>query len=295
MVHHTKLSGRDNGFSLVEVLVTIVIMVVVTGTVLSAAARYMQRYRGQQLIVEVNQTLRATQELLTQEVGQAGLHGMSARATTAVVIGSPVAQAVPVDDASGLFVGQKLSVNGGADHETVEVAAVGGNTVTGAFRKNHPAGTRLTTIGPFATGVLAASTANVLQIYGDVDAEDTLTFVEYRYVPATRRLTRAVTPVGATVQQAAAVILENVLPNASGAPVFQYRTLTRAGMTFVIEVVVTLTVQAAGRDPITGGLRTQTAVLSLTPRNTLAAFALAGFSGRDNLQSQPPNLPIPVP
>jgi len=283
----------SQGFTLMELLIAVTIMLIVIGPLLEAASRYMQRYRGQQLIVEMNQGLRAAQELIGQEVIQAGFHSFAPRRVTIGVFAAPGAQAAQVNDTSFFYVGQKLAIDLGINQEIVQITDVAEASVTGVFRKDHAAGAVITEVGPFATGILPGSTANVMQIYGDIDGDGTLVFVEYRHDPVTRRLTRAVTPVGAVAQNAADVVLDNVLPNPGGNPIFRYRPLNRAGATFVVEVVVTLTVQTAERDPVTGAFRTQTASVALTPRNVLAAYDLAGLTGTRDVQNEPPGLPIP--
>ena len=287
------VSRSARGFTLIELLMTMTIMLIVTAPLLESALRYMQRHRGQQLIVEMNQGLRATQELMGQEIAHAGFHGLVPRQLTAGVLASAIAQVATVDDTSSFFAGQKLSIDLGNSQEVVQITAVGAGTVTGIFRKAHAAGAVITEVGPFPTGILPASTATVLQVYGDIMGDGTLVFVEYRYDPATRQLTRSVTPIDADEQNAADIVLDNVLPNPGGAPIFQYRTLNRVGLNFVIEVAVTLTVQTAERDPLTGAFRVQAASFTLTPRNVLAAYDLAGLTGLANVQNEPPGLPIP--
>ena len=284
---------RQYGFSLLEVIVAVAITLVIMLVLFTGLNQVQRRYRGEQLLTEVSDGIRGVVELMSQEISLAGLHGFETRTLTAPVVGSPTAQAVVLDDTTGIFVGQKLLVDIDASQETVEVTGISGSTVTGAFRRAHLAGAAVNTVGPFPTGVLPGSTATVLRLYGDLYDDGALIYVEYRVTGNT--LVRSQTSVGAIVQNAADVLLENVVGNPGGTPVFQYGARSRLGRTYVTQVAVTLTSETSTPDPETGDIRDQTVSFVVVPRNVMAAFQLHPMVGGDGfVQNQPPGLPIPI-
>lgn len=302
-----RLTSSGEGASLIELLISMGLLMAVLATVLTTAVTYQHRYRGQQLVAEMNQGLRATLELLAQEIEQAGSDGLAPRRLRGATPGGGTLQTLTLDDTSGLFAGQRLAIDTGAQQEVIRIESFGGGTsINAVVTKAHAPHSPVTRIGPFVSGVLETCVGQPgqLQMYGDLRADGTLTFVEYAYDSAARTLTRAETPVlkpgtnvASTGQNPRQVLTRNVLPNPGGTPLFTCRTLTRAGFTFVTEVAVTLTVQMAERDPDTGMRRSQTASITVRPRNAQIAHVLAGLAPaqRDaHLQVQPAGIPIPA-
>jgi prepilin-type N-terminal cleavage/methylation domain-containing protein len=283
---------NQSGFTLMEVIVSVSITLLIMVVLFTGLNQAQRRYRGEQLLSEVSDGVRGASELIAQEIAVAGYHGFQTRTVALPVVGSLAAQQVSLGDAGGIFVGQRLLVDVGEFQEDVEVTAVSGNAVTGVFRRIHSTGAVVNTTGPFPTGVLPTSTATILSMFGDFRDDGTLVYVEYRI--RGNRLTRTETPVGAGVQNPWDVILDDVIPNPGGTPVFQYGTEVYLGDTYVTQVTVTLTSETSTPDPETGELRNQTVAFSVSPRNVMAAHQLDSLSlGHDFLQNQPPGLPIP--
>src|SRR3989304_383856 len=70
---HRKEADRSMaGFSLLEVLVSVMIITVLMAAVFQFLRFNQQRYRGDQLLAERNQGARSALELMTQELQQAG-------------------------------------------------------------------------------------------------------------------------------------------------------------------------------------------------------------------------------
>ena len=69
--HATRDAGAG-GFSLLEVLVSVMIITVLMSAVFQFLRFTQQRYRGDQLLAERNQGARSALELMTQELQQAG-------------------------------------------------------------------------------------------------------------------------------------------------------------------------------------------------------------------------------
>jgi hypothetical protein len=81
------------------------------------------------------------------------------------------------------------------------------------------------------------------------------------------------TKAAATASQ---ILLSNVIANPGGTACFTYQTSTMAGVDYVTNVAVTLTVQTQQIDPVTKSYQTETkALLNVAPRNIVNAAALA--------------------
>ncbi len=271
------------------------ILMVVLGTVLSVLSRYQQAYVGQQEQASVQVGVDSALELMSQEIAQAGAVGFAPRTLGAAIVASTLAQSAPISSTDSLFVGEKLLVDSGAAQELVAVEAVGQGSFTGIFTQNHAAGAPVTALGVFGSGVLTTTAGNTLDLYGDINADGTLVFVEYDCNTATGDLTRSVTPIGSTTQTAAQPLLTGLAANPAGTPCFQFQTVPFGGTTYVTSVKVTLTSQSAQVNPQTGEPATMTASLVIAPRNVLRALSFAEMTPPRTalLEPTPPGLPIP--
>ncbi len=90
------------------------------------------------------------------------------------------------------------------------------------------------------------------------------------------------------------VILSNVQPNppdpgtTPNAPCFKYQEQTFAGLTYVIDVSVTLTVQTQNLDPQTHQFQRETkALLNVSPRNVFEGWQLASAGVANRIQPMP--------
>ena len=64
-----------------------------------------------------------------------------------------------------------------------------------------------------------------------------------------------------------------------------------SGTTFVVDVAITLTVQTADKDPITGLFQRETkALLNVSPRNVFNVWQLAGLGLGYRVQPTPPSV-----
>ena len=205
--------------------------------------------------------------------------------------------------------------------ETVRVIGLDtvANTVTGCFWHNHVAGaqgvgTPVVAQGGFANGIVPpvgivnGSTANRLKMFGDINGDGQLVYVEYYCdngdagTAGSHNLYRNImdfdiAPGAKPPNDNSRILLSNIYPNppdAAGAarPCFQYQTVQQIAQgtvfTFVLDVAVTLTAQTALVDPITKQFQTETkALLNVSPRNVYNAFSLVGMGYTDHVQSTP--------
>ncbi|MBI3490541.1 MAG: type II secretion system protein [Acidobacteria bacterium] len=337
-------TDSESGFSLVELLVATGLLLVVSSIVTTAL---MQMTQSQTTIwnrTEMHSGIRGATELLQQEVGQAGRTALSAT----VSLNAPVAAAVSCDpgtpltnavtvavvskDASGNVVTSVNGINplsgifagGGASgayellftldgdsQEAVKIASVdqAGSTVTACFTKDHLAGTVLSPLGAFATGIISptgivnGSSATVLKLYGDVIGDGNMVYIEYTCDTVNHNLYRNVMPynqVGKPAVTNSQILLSNIIDNPGGTPCFTYQTTSLivqgTPFTFVLDVAVTLTVQTQQIDPLTKQYQTETkALLNVSPRNIFAAWEMASLGYTDHIQSTPTTVTALLP
>ncbi|MBZ5560509.1 MAG: prepilin-type N-terminal cleavage/methylation domain-containing protein [Acidobacteriia bacterium] len=181
----------ESGFSLIELLVAITLLLVVSSIVTSAL---MQMTQSQTTIwnrTEMHSGIRGATELLQQEVGQAGRAALSATVSLLAPVGptaggpcNPDTPTAPGDTVAVVSKDDKgnvvTSVNGinplsgifaqaganpsymlmatldGDNQEVVKIGAVDqvASTITACFANPHLAGTVLMPIGAFATGIV---------------------------------------------------------------------------------------------------------------------------------------------
>ena len=204
----------------------------------------------------------------------------------------------------------------GPNRETTPVWAIDNSvnppTLTACFNKNHPAGITLMALGGFANGIVPpaapptnfpnGSTGNVLKMFGDINGDGNMVYVEYTCDTAagsTHKLYRNVMDFTSATKPKlsdALVLLSNVQDNPGGAPCFTYQTdgsnpkiiVQGQPVVFVLDVAITLTVQTQQKDPVTGQYQNETkALLNVSPRNVFNAWQLANSGFTDHIQSTP--------
>ena len=285
----------ESGFSLPELLVSVMVLVSVIGTVTSLLFQMANAHRTVWNRTQMHSAVRGATELLQQEVGQAGLVALPGAPTLSAAVATGT-QAVIVSSASGMFVGEQLSIDTGSNQETVTLTAVAGNQITAAFTGAHAAGATIIAVGGFASGIVPASTANgstgsVLKLFGDVNGDGNMVYVEYTCNTANHKLYRNVMPwnVGAKpALSTAIVLLSNIVPNPNGTPCFTYQTAIVGANTYVTDVAITLTVQTQDIDPITRQFQTETkTLLNVSPRNVFNVWELASIGATNRIQPMP--------
>ena len=324
---------RHAGFTLLETLVALVVLLAVSGIVM---AGMMQLMRTQGTIAnrtEMHTSVRSATELLQQEIGQAGLVSLPVdpvtgltiplsmtTAVTPLVPDVPWTQQVSLSSFANIFNGEQLVVDTGVNQETVTVtcgvACI--NPISATFNYAHAAGVPVMVQGAFATGIVppgticggvpCGSTPTVLKLYGDINGDGNMRYVEYTCDPTNNLglgpvLLRNEMPYDAVLKATldpSKVLLSNLLtnpPDQNGNPVpcFTYQTqtvLTNTGLdTFVTGVAVTLTEQTQNRDPQTNQFQSETkALLNVSPRNVFNAWELANAELTDRVQTMPPSV-----
>jgi prepilin-type N-terminal cleavage/methylation domain-containing protein len=278
------------GFSLLELLVSITVLVVISGGVLSVIGFYQKSFGRTEIRSDMYENVRGVAELMEQEIGQAGLVSLPTSTLTSAVAPSVLAQTVNVSSTTSMFVGEQLLVDAGNSEELVTVTALTATTIKAIFAKAHtivPTAPPITALGVFHSGIVPpltadGSTANVMNIFGDINADGSLVYVRYTCTPGTSAapgtLTRSVTTIvpGVNAISASQTLLSTLIGGA-GLACFQYVSqASTSGFTFVSNVGFTLSVQATRPDPQTLQYSTMTkSFLNLAPRNVLAGLEWA--------------------
>src|SRR5438067_7061047 len=168
---------------------------------------------------EMHSGIRGATELLQQEVGQAGRISLPGTVTLAAAVTVPTACDAGTPAAGAQTIGVNTSIAGGNalsgmfaaagagphillttldgdNQETLVVAALDGaaapKTISACFTKTHATGTVLVPLGGFSSGIIPpavnaggmpifpnGSTPTVLKLYGDINADGNMVYVEY--------------------------------------------------------------------------------------------------------------------
>jgi prepilin-type N-terminal cleavage/methylation domain-containing protein len=304
---HTTSSGpgeyRDSGFSLPELLISLLVLSVIVGTVTQMSMQMSNSQRTMWNRTQMHSSVRGAIALLQQEVGQAGLITLPAPVTFTGTVTAFSTTVASVTSSAGMFYGEKLVVGTGATQETVEVAAVGSNTFTSVFTRSHDVGEPVRVLGGFAQGIIPpavsnGSTATVLKMFGDINDDGQMVYVEYTCSTATGKLSRNMMPITATSKPALTasnVLVSNVVANPGGAPCFSYQTEFVSPHAFVTAIAVTLSVQTQDIDPVTRAFQIETkTLLNVSPRNVFSTWQLASTGDMARVQVMPLSIQVLV-
>jgi prepilin-type N-terminal cleavage/methylation domain-containing protein len=217
-----------------------------------------------------------------------------------------------------------------ASREAITLTGVDtvGNTITAIFNDPHAAGsplqvqgvfpsgivppggnniTAVTSTAPYPVGVVALTGTDAapgtgsdgyhLKLYGDINGDGNLSFVEYDCITGTQaapgNLYRKVLAWNAASKptvDATMVLLPNIIawPTATPVPCFSYQTQIVGNDTYVTDVAVTLTVQTQGKDPQRKVFDLETkALLNVSPRNVFEGWQIASLPANTSTRIQP--------
>lgn len=363
-----------HGFSLLELLVVMAVLLTVTGIIMSVMFQMATSQGTVSNRTEMHASVRSATELLQQEVGQAGRIAIPTSLTpttpvtmSAAVAGDGLSHTVTISSTASMFPGELLLVGpetGGTSVGAIEpftVNTLSSTAITGIWQDAHAAGEGVTVQGTFPAGIIPpatdanclgaasgckevcwsasatspcttssgvypstgvdvltaaqASTGNILKLFGDINGDGTLVYIEYwckncdtakpsaptnlyRNVitlpPAGTDPTTATKPAVTNSQ----ILLPNVICNGydsvadtcPGTPLspFVYQVKAVGNDTYVVDVAVTLTVMTQNKDPKTGKYQYETkALLNVSPRNLFEAWRMASQGVPSRLQAIP--------
>lgn len=360
------MSRREAGFTLIEMMVSMIVLLAVSGIVMSGMVQMMKTQGTISNRTELHTSVRSATELLQQEIGQAGkvsLPAPPAGTAWAMLTGVNVPKDVPVTqavqfnvlspatllpplvaNAPVLFEGEWITVDTGLNKETVQLTCAAGkgncpftsNTWNATFYYTHlPAliagtatvGVPISVPGSFSTGIVPpapgvlpappagyggypnGSTGTVLKMYGDINGDGNMIYVEYtcdwqNTVGNGPMLYRNQTDFQAAAKPAitpSMALLTNLDPggnpnqNGNAVPCFTYQVQTKDtinavanDMVFVTDVAVTLTVDTPNVDAVTQKVQTETkALLNVSPRNVYNAYEFSQYDYMNRIQITP--------
>lgn len=197
------------GFSLLELLVSVIIITIVMGAVFQFMTQAQKTYQGDQATSESDQAARAALEIMTQEIGQAGSNpsfvaagydpSFTANKTVSTSItASATPQCVSLDNIGQINPGDWLSVDDGQNNEMVQVLSTsnvaggscsGSDEVQAVFDQNHTASFPAIVHNlPYPSGILqgaGTSDDHTLEFFGDLNDDGAIDYVVYSlYAPA---------------------------------------------------------------------------------------------------------------
>jgi hypothetical protein len=294
---------------MLELLITTAVLVTVSGIVMTGIHGMAMAQSTLQNRTEMHANVRSATELLQQEIGQAGRVALGAGPTTLTSAVTAIGTASPtVASAAGMFVGEQLVIDAGANEETVTLTAVTASpaSITAVFVNTHSSGAAVWVEGAFASGIVPTtatngSTGNVLKLYGDINDDGNMVYVEYTCDTSTDanggNLYRNVMSVGAASKPAltpAMILLPNLYED--GSACFTYQQKTIGTDTYVVDVAITLTVQTQVQDQQTGAYQTETkALLNVSPRNVFEVWEMVSGGTTNRLQPMPSSIPTLLP
>jgi prepilin-type N-terminal cleavage/methylation domain-containing protein len=322
----------QSGFSLPELLVAMAIMLIISGAAVSALLKMTAAQATIWNRTQMHSGIRGATEVLQQEVGQAGRIALpmnSSGIPYVVTLGAGIgsgAQTVAINSTlptgpnrtSGMFVGQKLLIGDNTNQETVTVTALTATSISATFANPHNNNEPVLALGAFGTGVVPplaspsayapggatftyanGSTGTVLKLYGDINADGNMVYIEYTCDTAGNNLYRNMMAWNAGTKPAVSasqILLSNITANPNSTPCFTYQTAVVGGNVYVTDVAITLTVRTQLIDPVTKQYQTQTkALLNVSPRNTFNAWQMASLGIANRIQPMPPSVTALLP
>lgn len=323
------MHARQSGFTLIELMVAMAIMLLISGAAITALLKMSTTQATIWNRTQMHSGIRGATEVLQQEVGQAGRVALpnTLKLHTAVTH-SATAQTVQLDcvgscasgttSVSGIYgrnggavgTGEYMTIDTGSSQEVVEVQSVGSSNITAVFAIDHTtAGASAMALGGFSAGVVPpdsstdatvnypnGSTGSILKLFGDVNADGNMVYIEYTCDTATNhnlyRNSMAFDAASKVHASASQILLSNITTNPDGSACFKYQTQsvviningTPTTTYFVTDVAVTLTVNTQQMDPVTKRYQTETkALLNVSPRNVFNVWQLAGLGVTDSV------------
>jgi prepilin-type N-terminal cleavage/methylation domain-containing protein len=317
----------EAGFSLIEIMISMAVMLIIAGAATTALLKMGTTQATIWNRTQMHSGIRGATEVLQQEVGQAGRISLPGTVTLTSAIAAAGTSSPIVSSAVGMFVGQKLTIDAAcsdtatpcaSNQEVVTVTACtsasnaacttgGSESFTAVFGKPHPNLAPVQALGGFHAGIVPEATTNgsteaVLKLFGDINGDGNMAYVEYSIEPAclcsaspctgTGNLYRnsmAWTTATKPAPSASQILLANITANPNNTKCFTYQTTAAVnGNIYVADVAITLTVQTQIVDPVTKELQKETkALLNVTPRNVFNTWQLACFGYSDRVQQTP--------
>jgi len=303
-LRHYSSDQSQAGFSLTEALIATSILLLLFSAATNGLNQTVTFSRTTTNRAEMHGSVRGATELMQQEIGQAGRVTLPGPIALAGAVVKGTAQTVALTTVAGLFTGANVVIGTGMLGETVTITGISGTSITGNFTVDHAAGEPLQIYGGFGTGVVPptqtnGSTGTVLKLYGDINDDGQMLYVEYTCDVATNSLYRNVMAWNAGSKPALTpgmVLLNNVIANPGNAACFTYQVEDVAGLKFVTGVAVTLSVHSQQKDAYSKQFQQATkTLLNVSPRNIFLVWTMESIGVHNRLQPMPPTVLLLLP
>lgn len=317
---------RQRGFTIMEMITSLAVFLIVSSIVMSGMIQMMKTQGSVANRTEMHTSVRSATELLQQEIGQAGRISLPTAVlpvniTQSIAANTTTAQTVSISSAVNMFPNMLLDVDTGQNFEVVTVTAVTPASITAIFTKSHANASNRIPVqvsGSFGTGIVPpaaglncattgytgytnGSNCNTLKLYGDINGDGNIVYVEYSCNAGTGYLYRNqvanAVVLGTTkpAVDASMYLLNNLQANPDGSGCFSYQiqnaSVNGTPVPFVTDVAVTLTVQTQLRDPQTNQYIKETkALLNITPRNVFYVWEATSLGEVPRNQPMPANV-----
>jgi prepilin-type N-terminal cleavage/methylation domain-containing protein len=252
---------RQSGFSLLELMVAMAIMMLISGAAITALLKMTSTQATIWNRTQMHSGIRGATEVLQQEVGQAGRITLPAAVTTTAAVAGCGAlnctTTVNVTSTSGMFDGEQLVVGTGGTQETVVIDTNGVLSATsikvkspqnnGTVAGNAAFPVPVLVFGAFSAGVVppdtspsayapggptmtftSGSTGTVLKLFGDINDDGKMVYIEYTCDTTDKHnLYRNSMDWNAAAPSpdatASQILLSNITSNPDNSPCFTYQ------------------------------------------------------------------------
>jgi prepilin-type N-terminal cleavage/methylation domain-containing protein len=159
---------RQKGFSLLELMVSVAILVIVAGSIIMGMIRMTWSESTIMNRTQMHSSVRNATELMQQEVGQAGKLGFQPglQFTTAIAAPGAATPTITTTAATGnatdaMYLGEQLVVDPSTtSEETVTITALTATSITATFVNSHLANVPVLVMGGLASGIVPPTTAS---------------------------------------------------------------------------------------------------------------------------------------
>jgi len=232
-------SSNCRGFSLPELLVSMAVLTVVAGGVISMISYNQKTFGRTEQASDMYENVRAVAELMAQEIGQAGFVDLpgggysGATLSAGVTFNSTTATTVAISSTASMYVGEILLVDAGVNEEPVTLTAVTSTTISATSLLNanyptHSSGAPVHAVGVSPNGIIApSSNATTPTAQGGVSCVTVPTGVTYTS-PATTPSTCNVLNLWGDLNSDGTLVYVRYTCNTPATPTSPPGTLTRS-------------------------------------------------------------------
>jgi prepilin-type N-terminal cleavage/methylation domain-containing protein len=189
--HANRGTGKrcQKGFTLLELMVSVAILVIVAGAVIMGMIRMTWSQSTVMNRTQMHSSVRNATELMQQEVGQAGRiaaqPGLQFTTAITVLAGNTSVTASPTITTTAttgsatdrLYPGEQLVVDPSttAEETVTIIQVISGTSIQATFVNSHLANVPVLVMGGFASGIVPPDTSSMFVLQGNDTAHQTLT------------------------------------------------------------------------------------------------------------------------